>query len=100
MSMVIFGKIMDGGPEVGGLVDDNNDNPYFIDGNEKYFIRAAQVMNDEDTPALALFSDEHPYELLYGKVLDKDWSAYFDSCCNETEEFKTCLELVNYPSLK
>lgn len=81
MSSTIYGGITKNGINIDDMVDDNRDLVFILDDKGTYFARLSGSRNsaeEELIPAIAAFSDEEPFEPIYGEVLCGCFEDYFD----------------------
>ncbi len=98
MSHTIYGNRTQNGIYVSDMVNDSNDTIYPFDP-ERYFIRltgwfASDEMKDEQKPAMAVFSNDHPFEAIYAKKLAGKFSDYYNknAVTEENKKFQQALE--------
>lgn len=85
MSGTIYGGVTKNGVIIQDMVDDSRDYVYRDERFQKFFARFAQsLLSEDDTefetagPAIAIFSDEEPFEPIWGQRLEGPMSDYTD----------------------
>lgn len=90
MSSTIYGGKTINGVFVEDMVDDSKDYVYYLDEKQAYFARLSEAKIDESKetkPAFVLFNSSRPFDVLYGKILDKEYSQYVDKFGRDTKLF-------------
>lgn len=81
MSSTIYGGKTVNGVFVEDMVDDSKDYVYYLDEQQTYFVRLSGAKVEESKeikPAFVLFNSSRPFDVLYGKILDKEYLQYVD----------------------
>lgn len=90
MSSTVYGGKTVNGVFVEDMVDNNKDYVYYLDEQQTYFVRLSEAKIDENEktkPAFVLFNSSRPFDVLYGKILDKEYSRYVDEFGRDTKLF-------------
>lgn len=90
MSSTIYGGKTVNGVFVEDMVDDSKDYVYYLDEQQTYFVRLSGAKVEESKeikPAFVLFNSSRPFDVLYGKILDKEYLKYVDKFGRDTKLF-------------